>query len=88
MEIDLALASGARVRALPRRHWAHGTVIGCFLVERGCAAEQALEQLNELWKQCARSASWPLVPQTEAQADFIRAWRPHRAAPWPRGRYW
>jgi ADP-ribosylglycohydrolase len=88
-ELDLALAGGRGVYVHCRAGIGRtGTVIGCFLVERGAAPERALEQLNGLWKQSARSASWPLVPQTEEQADYIRDWRPRRvpaaaAAPAP-----
>jgi ADP-ribosyl-[dinitrogen reductase] hydrolase len=79
MELDLALASGRGVYVHCRAGIGRtGTVIGCFLIERGAAPVMALKQLNELWKQSARSASWPLVPQTEEQADFIRDWRPRR----------
>src|SRR5258708_23519110 len=50
-----------------------GTVAGCFLVERGSAGDEALNQLNRLWQQqCARAQSWPYVPETEDQTDFIR----------------
>jgi hypothetical protein len=27
-----------------------------------------------LWRQSARAASWPRVPQTSEQADYIRRW--------------
>jgi len=55
-----------------------GTVIGCYLVETGLDGPAALSQLNRLWRQSARSASWPEVPQTLEQADFIRHWARYR----------
>jgi ADP-ribosyl-[dinitrogen reductase] hydrolase len=55
-----------------------GTVIGCYLVETGMDGPEALSQLNRLWRQSARSASWPDVPQTLEQADFIRHWTRYR----------
>ena len=36
-----------------------GTVIGCYLAEQGLEGAEALRQLNQLWRQSARSASWP-----------------------------
>jgi hypothetical protein len=57
-----------------------GTVAGCFLVEQGFNGEGALRELNHLWTlQCARAASWPEVPQTREQADYIRQWVTQRA---------
>jgi hypothetical protein len=53
-----------------------GTVIGCFLVEEGLQGKAAVRELNRLWQQSARSSSWPTVPQTEEQAEYIRAWSP------------
>ena len=56
-----------------------GMAAGCFLVEQGKAGDDALRELNQLWSaQCARAASWPTVPQTEEQADFIRSWPTRR----------
>ena len=52
-----------------------GTVVGCYLVEQGLDGKAALKELNRLWKQSERSKSWPKVPQTEVQADYIRAWQ-------------
>jgi hypothetical protein len=60
-----------------------GTVAGCYLVETGLGGNAALRQLNRLWQQSARSNSFPKVPQTEAQAEFVRTWperRPVKAA--------
>jgi len=51
-----------------------GTVLGCLLVERGLDGEEALKQLNRQWSQSARSRTWPRVPETPAQATFVRTW--------------
>ena len=51
-----------------------GMVVGCFLAEQGHAGEAALEELNRLWAASARSASWPSVPETDEQADYVRGW--------------
>jgi ADP-ribosyl-[dinitrogen reductase] hydrolase len=53
-----------------------GTVIGCFLVERGFAGDAALDELNRLWQRCERSQSWSSVPETDQQVDFVRQWKP------------
>jgi hypothetical protein len=73
-------------RALGRRMYIHcragigrtGLVVGCYLAEEGLDGNSALEQLNRLWRQCARAESWPTVPQTAEQADYIRDWPKHR----------
>jgi hypothetical protein len=53
-----------------------GLVIGCFLAEQEPEPDgkAALKHLNRLWRQSARSDSWPQVPQTAEQADYIRRW--------------
>jgi ADP-ribosyl-[dinitrogen reductase] hydrolase len=53
-----------------------GTVIGCLLVERGLSGDRALDELNQLWQQSRRSKNWAYIPETEAQADYIRHWQP------------
>jgi hypothetical protein len=56
-----------------------GLVIGCFLAEEEQDGKKALKQLNRLWRQSARAASWPRVPQTPEQADYILRWPKLRA---------
>jgi len=51
-----------------------GMVVGCFLVERGLNGEQALDELARLWQQSERSKFWPSVPETDAQAEYVRKW--------------
>jgi hypothetical protein len=51
-----------------------GLIIGCFLAEEDRDGKAALERLNRLWRQSARSKTWPKVPQTAEQADYIRRW--------------
>lgn len=53
-----------------------GMVAGCLLVEQGLSGEEALEELNRLWRQSARSGQWPTVPETAEQIDYVRRWKP------------
>jgi len=77
--LQSALAVGRRVYLHCRAGIGRtGMVVGCYLVEQGLDGEAALQQLNSLWQQSERSLSWPQVPQTAEQADFIRGWASHR----------
>jgi hypothetical protein len=51
-----------------------GTVIGCFLVDQGLEGSAAIKELNRLWRQSERSKSWPKIPQTDSQTEYIRRW--------------
>ncbi len=53
-----------------------GTVVGCLLSEGGLSGNAAIDELNRLWQQCRRSRSWPVIPETDAQAHYVRDWRP------------
>ena len=56
-----------------------GTVLGCFLSDRGFPGEAALEQLNDRWQQCERSTVWRTVPETSAQVKYVLEWAALRA---------
>ena len=51
-----------------------GLIIGCFLADQEASGRAALKILNRLWRQSGRAASWPQIPQTAEQADYIRRW--------------
>jgi len=51
-----------------------GTVVGCHLIEQGLKASDALARLNELWQTSDRSDTWPSIPETDAQRDFLLAY--------------
>ena len=51
-----------------------GLIIGCFLADQESSGRTALKILNRLWRQSERAASWPKVPQTAEQADYVRGW--------------
>lgn len=51
-----------------------GTVAGCWLVEAGFPGEEALIELNRLWKQSVVSRTYPVIPATEEQRAFVRRW--------------
>ena len=75
--LDELLAAGRRVYVHCRAGIGRtGTVVACHLIEQGLAPEAALVRLNELWQGSDRSDTWPEVPETEVQRDFIRAYVP------------
>ncbi|HKE95834.1 MAG TPA: ADP-ribosylglycohydrolase family protein, partial [Povalibacter sp.] len=51
-----------------------GTTIGCYLARSGLTPEGAMEQLQQLWQQSARSKTWPSIPETDDQRTFVREW--------------
>lgn len=51
-----------------------GLIIGCFLAEQESNGATAIKTLNRLWRQSERAKTWPTVPQTAEQADYIRHW--------------
>ncbi|MEO8315272.1 MAG: ADP-ribosylglycohydrolase family protein [Pseudomonadota bacterium] len=53
-----------------------GVAVGCYLREQGESAANVLTELNRLWQQNARAASWPLIPETEEQEQYVRQWQP------------
>jgi hypothetical protein len=55
-----------------------GLVVGCFLAEEGGNGKAALKLLNRLWRQSERAKTWPKVPQTVEQANYIRQWPKRR----------
>lgn len=56
------------------------TLAACWLANRG-AAPDPLDELQALWQQSERSRRWPTVPETEEQAQFVRAWSRRGRAP-------
>ncbi|MBK7904332.1 MAG: ADP-ribosylglycohydrolase family protein [Proteobacteria bacterium] len=55
------------------------TVAGCWLAERNPGGgEAALTELGDYWRQCRQSRSWPQVPETSEQEEFVRNWQPLR----------
>jgi ADP-ribosyl-[dinitrogen reductase] hydrolase len=75
--IDAALARGGRVYVHCRAGIGRtGTVVGCHLIEHGLSADAALLRLNELWRDNERSLTWPDVPETDEQRDYLLAWSP------------
>ena len=51
-----------------------GLIIGCFLADQEGNGAAAIKILNRLWRQSDRAKTWPTVPQTAEQADYIRHW--------------
>jgi ADP-ribosyl-[dinitrogen reductase] hydrolase len=51
---------------------------GCYLVEQGMTADQALAELQTCWQQSSKALDWICVPETDEQYEYIRAWAQRR----------
>jgi protein-tyrosine phosphatase len=49
-----------------------GTVVGCYMVQHGSSAEQALTTIEHLRR--GVTDSWRSSPETDEQRAFVRAW--------------
>ncbi len=75
--IDGALSSGRRIYVHCRAGIGRTSLaVACHLIEHGLSANAALIRLNELWRDNERSHTWPDVPETDEQRDYILAWSP------------
>lgn len=79
-EIDADLAEDRRVYVHCRAGIGRtGMAVGCYLIHRGLDNQAAYDRLQELWQRCARSRSWPSVPETEAQIRYLMSWQSSRS---------
>jgi ADP-ribosyl-[dinitrogen reductase] hydrolase len=75
--LDELLEAGRRVYVHCRAGIGRtGTVVACHLIEQGLTPAAALARLNELGQGSDRSDTWPEVPETDQQRDFILAYVP------------
>lgn len=78
-ELDAALAEGLCVYLHCRAGIGRTNLVaGCWFASAGEGGNAALARLNERWRGSTRSQSWPTVPETDAQSDYVRDWRPMR----------
>jgi ADP-ribosylglycohydrolase len=74
--LDAALAEGRHIYLHCRAGIGRtNLVVGCWLARDGLGGEKALLRLNRLWQASDRSLSWPNVPETAEQCEFVRSWR-------------
>ncbi len=52
-----------------------GTVIGCYLVQKGMTGREALNQLGQWWSTVEKANRNPYSPQTREQRRFVKAYR-------------
>jgi len=73
--LDRALAEGRRVYLHCRAGIGRTNLVaGCWIASSSGDGEAALERLNRAWQDNARSRTWASIPETAAQADFVRRW--------------
>lgn len=58
-------------------HGRTGTAVGCWLRRHGRGPQQAIDELQELWRQNVKSTwggEYASTPQTAQQFEYIRSW--------------
>jgi ADP-ribosylglycohydrolase len=82
--LDDALAGGRTVYMHCRAGIGRTNMVaGCWLAGRHGTGEAALEALNQSWRENARSRTWPSVPETSEQYEFVLGWPRPQAMPPP-----
>lgn len=51
-----------------------GTTVGCYLVRHGFGGDEALENVNRLFRLSERSMESSFSPETREQMNFVRDW--------------
>lgn len=51
-----------------------GMVVGCHLASTGRTGDAALDDLDRLWSKSPRARSWPSIPETAEQRDYVYHW--------------
>ena len=74
--LDGALAEGRSVYLHCRAGIGRtGLVAGCWLAGRCGGGAAGLARLNRRWRGNARSSTWPKVPETDEQKQYVRRWK-------------
>jgi len=82
--LDRALAEGRCVYLHCRAGIGRTNLVaGCWIASSGGDGEAALERLNRAWQGNARSRTWPSIPETDAQVEFVRRWGAPQLVPAP-----
>jgi protein-tyrosine phosphatase len=56
-----------------------GLAVACWLQERGLTPEEALTNLADKWRSCAKSQRLPSSPETAEQVRWVREWPMYRS---------
>lgn len=58
-----------------------GTVVGCYLIQKGMEGHEALDQIADWWATVTKSNIHPRSPQSLEQRKFVRRFRPIKENP-------
>jgi len=56
-----------------------GLAVACWLQERGQTPDEALADLADKWRSCAKSQRMPNSPETPEQVRWVKEWPLHRS---------
>jgi hypothetical protein len=56
-----------------------GLAVACWLQERGQTPDEALTDLANKWRSCAKSQRMPNSPETPEQVRWVKEWPLHRS---------